>query len=441
MEIKKQPHSEESEIVVIASVLLGGAYVYDKVTTIVNSGDFFITVHQGYFELFGRMVSEGEDIDDITVLERMRNDGIEDDLGGIAKIYALQSRIDTPLRAGSAANTVAEKSRLRKIIRASRGAIEASEALLGTSEEISATLEDDIQKISDTSTKGSTLISSSVDELLVDFESMLDGTYETTAMPIGIDRIDSVLDSGGVGNGEVMVITAPTSCGKTQLALCAAIRKSITNGDAGLYVSFEMPAKQLVKRMAQTISGVNLKRIKDRVITREEKSRVWDAAERIRRSSLYIENGAKNIAELRAKARTHMRKHGITYIVIDYLQLVPWNPRLDKKDGIADVSHQIKLMAMELDIPVILLCQVNREGAKRESGLTLYDLKDSGDIENDADIVFLMWPNGKDVDEARRLDASGKPYVELCYNIAKQREGERDVKGKLKFISHFGRFQ
>jgi replicative DNA helicase len=126
---------------------------------------------------------------------------------------------------------------------------------------------------------------------------------------------------------------------------------------------------------------------------------------------------------------------------VDYLQLVPWDSKMKKHDAIAEVSHQIKLMAMELDIPVILLAQVNREGAKRDTGLTLYDLKDSGDIENDADIILLMWPDGTDVDDAKKIDSLGRPYTSLKYNIAKQREGERDQKGTLQFRNNIGRFQ
>lgn len=440
-DIKHQPHSVESETVVIASILMAGADCYDEISQIIKHTDFFKCSHQIFFDTFGRMVAEGKEIDDISVLEQIRKDGTEDELGGIAEIYSIQNKIDSPLTARVRAKEVLEKSKLRQIIRASREAQEFAYGMTESSDVVIASLEESIQKISDVSIQDSTSISSSVDELFADFDAMLDGTYEIQAMPLGIERIDSVLDSGGVGNGEVMVLTAPTSCGKTQMALCAAIRKSVTNGDPGLYFSFEMPSKQLVKRMAQTISGVNLKKIKDRVVSREEMERVKAAGARIKAAPMHIEHGVGSVAELRAKARTHMRKNKIEYIVIDYLQLIPWNPKLSKTEGIADVSHQIKMMAMELNIPVILLAQVNREGAKRDTGLTLYDLKDSGDIENDADIVFLMWPNGKDVDEAKRIDANGKPFIELRYNIAKQREGERDVKGTLKFINHFGRFQ
>ena len=115
---------------------------------------------------------------------------------------------------------------------------------------------------------------------------------------------------------------------------------------------------------------------------------------------------------------------------------------MQKHDGIAYNSHCIKQLAIELDIPVILLAQVNREGAKRDTGLGLYDLKDSGDIENDADIILLMWASQYgDVDRSRMTDPNGVPYIEMKYKIAKNREGERDTEGVFKFLNHIGRFQ
>jgi len=441
MHTQKLPSSEESEIIVIASILMGGAEVFDEVSQVLNSSDFFVANHQVYFDTFAKMAAKGAEIDEIEVLEQIRRDGVEERLGGVTAIYAIMSRIDTPRNAKRAAKEVLGKSKLRKIIRAARVAQEAAYNLDGTSESIAADLEDDIQKISDVEVNGSGLIAEATCELRDDIKSMLNGTYTTTSMPTGVSEIDKSLSVGGVGNGEVMVLSAPTSCGKTQFALCSALRSSVTHNQAGLYFSFEMPAKQLSKRMVQTVAGVNLKQANDGVMNTSDQQKVWDALEKVEKAPIYTEHYVKNIAELRAKARTHKRKHGIKWIVIDYLQLVPWDPRMKKHDAIAEVSHQVKLMAMELNLPVILLAQVNREGAKRDTGLTLYDLKDSGDIENDADIILLMWPDGKDVDEARKIDAEGKPYVSLKYNIAKQREGERDVKGTLKFISHYGRFQ
>jgi replicative DNA helicase len=142
--------------------------------------------------------------------------------------------------------------------------------------------------------------------------------------------------------------------------------------------------------------------------------------------------------DLRAKCRNLKRKHGISMIVIDYLQLIPWDGKMQKHDGIAEVSHSIKQMAMELNLPVILLAQVNREGAKRGK-LSIYDLKDSGDIENDADVILMMWPTCFDMAKSKKLDKAGKPYIDLSYSLVKNREGERDVVDKFIFDNSVGR--
>ena len=111
---------------------------------------------------------------------------------------------------------------------------------------------------------------------------------------------------------------------------------------------------------------------------------------------------------------------------------------MGKAEGIASISHKIKQMAIDLNIAIILLAQVNREGAKN-GRLKLYDLKDSGDIENDADVVLLMYPSNGDVDSSKSQDARGG-YTNLTYEIAKNREGERDIGGKFKFYHCTGRF-
>ena len=113
---------------------------------------------------------------------------------------------------------------------------------------------------------------------------------------------------------------------------------------------------------------------------------------------------------------------------------------MSKNDGVSFISHAIKQLAIELNIPIILLAQVNREGAKRDSGLSIHDLRDSGDIENDADVILLMWARGGDLNNCKQFDGK-TTYVELDYKIAKNREGERDLMGKFKFINHIGRFK
>jgi replicative DNA helicase len=270
--------------------------------------------------------------------------------------------------------------------------------------------------------------------------AMSENRYEFTALSTGIGHLDEKLDEGGIGKGEVFVISAPTSCGKSQLALNIVLRSAVQDKIPIGIFSFEMPAEQLMKRMIQTASAVNLRRIRDNVATSEEKERVFNALKKVREAPIVVEHFVRNIDELRSKARSMKRKNQIEALVIDYLQLIPYDVRMSKNDGIALVSHRIKQLAMELNIPVILLAQVNREGAKRDSGLSMHDLKDSGDIENDADVILLMWARGGDLQNCRVYDGETN-YLELNYKIAKNREGERDLMGKFKFINHIGRFQ
>ena len=237
-----------------------------------------------------------------------------------------------------------------------------------------------------------------------------------------------------------MVIAAPTSCGKSQLALNIALRAAMNDGVKSVIVSLEMPQKQVTQRLVQCLSQVNIKLIKDRVVSSKQMNSVNEALDTIGALNIKSIHSVKSIQDMASQVRTLVRADNIKMLIIDYLQLIPFgNGRMSKNDAIADVSHKIKQLALELNIPVLLLCQVGREGSKREGGLKLYDLKDSGDIENDADIVLLMWPKEGDVDASKKVDNYGS-YVEMQYNVAKNREGDRDVKGIFKFRNTIGRF-
>ena len=169
-------------------------------------------------------------------------------------------------------------------------------------------------------------------------------------------------------------------------------------------------------------------------------NKVREGCDLMKTLPIYTVHSIKNINELCSYARTMVRRHKVKLLVIDYLQLIPWsNKTMSKNDAVADISHTIKQLALELNVGVLLLSQVNREGAKREGGLAIYDLKDSGDIENDADAIILMWAEEGDIQMSKSLDGNGS-YIRMVYNIAKNREGERDVQGKLKFYANRGVF-
>tara|TARA_A100000171_G_scaffold81_1_gene93 strand:+ start:6657 stop:7970 length:1314 start_codon:yes stop_codon:yes gene_type:complete len=432
--------STEAEASVIASCLSNeDTLTYDSIAKIINKNDFYEYRYALLFQAIGELINASKEVNEITLTEKLRKDNNLDSVGGMPAIFAIMDSPSTPLAGRESAKIVLEHSRTRQLNRTYRLKLEEL-AEGGDLTEIASTTETALRNIMSDNSVANSLEDASKN-LKDRLHSIINGTYESNKIPTGIDHLDLKLDEGGIGLGEVFVIGAPTSCGKSQLALNLVLRSSITDDVPSLIFSFEMPANQLTKRMAQTTSAVNLRRYVDKVATKEEMKAVDDAIDKIGKAPIYTEHSVRSVDELRSKARIMKRKHGIKLIVIDYLQLVPYDSKLSKHEGISKVSHAIKQMAMELDVAVILLAQINRTGAMRESGLVLYDLKDSGDIENDADIVLLMSPNGGDIDHCRRHLDNGVTYLEMDYNVAKNREGERDLKGKFKFLNHIGRFQ
>lgn len=422
----------------IACLLLrGDSEVYDSVCTIVNEDDLYNQKHKDLFLCIKSILAKSQNIDEVLLLDEIRRRKLTITL---EEVFAIQNTTETASPAISSAKIVAQHSRARKLLRSARLAVEDL-ASGEDPDDVSVQLEADIQDVNKKVATASNL-GDSAKKLKEKFQQMIDGTYKTSSMPTGINHLDEKLDEGGIGKGEVMVISAPTSCGKSQLALNIVLRAAVADGKSVGIFSFEMPSEQLTKRMIQTSAAVNLKGFREGFQKQETIDRVFEATDRVGKAPIYTEHFVRNVDELRSKARAMKRKHGIEVLVIDYLQLIPFDPRMKKHDGVAYVSHCIKQLAIELDIPILLLAQVNREGAKRETGLSLYDLKDSGDIENDADIILLMWAAyDGDIDKSKMIDVNGSPYIDLRYKIAKNREGERDTFGNFKFINQIGRIQ
>tara|TARA_X000001388_G_scaffold43958_2_gene31050 strand:+ start:2152 stop:3477 length:1326 start_codon:yes stop_codon:yes gene_type:complete len=435
----EQPFALDAEEMVISSCLLSdGQSTYDIISQIVKPSDFFDESCRIIFCCMFELAQESKPIDEITVFDRIRRKNLEDQVGGISRLYEIQGKASTSLMALNSSRIVKERSQARTLLRASRT---ASETILSgaTAESVGVELDKTLRKIIDDNYTKDT-IKDAAGSIKDKLTAMDEGTYQFTSLSTGIDHLDEKLDEGGIGKGEVFVISAPTSCGKSQLALNIVLRASVTdNKPVGIF-SFEMPAEQLTKRMVQTASAVNLSRFKDRVATDKDKEKVYQTLENVKNAPIYTEHNVRNIDELKSKSRAMKRKYKIEALVIDYLQLIPYDTKMSKAEGISFISHGIKQLAIELNIPIILLAQVNREGAKRDSGLGIHDLRDSGDIENDADVILLMWARGGDLNNCRYSDGTTE-FIELNYKIAKNREGQRDLMGKFKFINHIGRFK
>jgi len=436
--VHQQPHNAEAEEGLIASCLLeDNTEVYDSVTPIVQSGDFYLQRCKILFDTIGALALQNKPINDVAVLEHLKTVKGVDEVGGIAGLLAITAKASTPSQAVFFAHTVVEKSRLRSLMRSCRLAVEDVESEEKGYEEIRAELEDCIFS-NPLPRQSNAKIGDSALELMEDIKRMQSGEYEPDVVKTHTNKLDEYLGNRGIAAGEVMTVAAPTSCGKSALALYIALQAVTKDGHSCGIFSLEMPQKQLTKRLAQVMSGVNIRMVEEKVASKEQMTRVNDTISTLTNLPIYTSHSVKNADDLCSQTRQFVHKYGVKILVIDYLQLIPFDARKGKAEGISNISHKIKQMAIDLNIAVILLAQVNREGVK-SGKLKLYDLKDSGDIENDADIVLLMYPTEGDFESSKEFDNKGA-YTKMYYEIAKNREGERDIGGMFKFYHCIGRF-
>jgi len=434
-----QPHSVDAEKKLIASCLFpGDSSVYDTVRPLIEAEDFYVLRYRLLYQAIGELSQKSNPIDIVSLSEHLKSVRGFDDVGGAAGIMSLvDGEAYTELTAKFYANVVAEKARLREIMRSCRLAVENVEAESLTYDEIRSTLEAEITE-RPLRSQNKSGIGSSAEELLEDIARMQSGDYVADVVKTHTNNLDSELGNRGIAAGEVMTVAAPTSCGKSALALYIVSQAVAKDGHACGVFSLEMPQKQLTKRLTQVISGVNLRSVEDNIAKPDQVKRVHETIEGLKTMPVYTSHAVKSADDLYSQTKQFVQKHGVKLLVIDYLQLIPFSSKMGKAEGIASISHKIKQMAIDLNIAIILLAQVNREGAKN-GRLKLYDLKDSGDIENDADVVLLMYPSNGDVDSSKSQDARGG-YTSLTYEIAKNREGERDIGGTFKFYHCTGRF-
>ncbi len=440
-EKQQHPHSSESEEGLLACCLLDPS-TYDDISSIVSSDDIYAQRNRIIFDAIGKLASGGEDFSEIELLELLRNQGNEEMVGGIATIYSLQDKVETPSHARYFAEVVREKSKLRQIQRLTRMATEDA-TNNKPSDAISAEIDAGLIDLNRNAQEDST-ISSATAELWEDIEAMQRGEYEP-GLRFGVPVWDEMLP-WGMENGSVTYLAAPTSCGKTQGALNVTLKQAITDGKPCGYFSYEMPAKQLARRMLQTVSAVNIGRVRDGVATPNEMKRVVEAREKLQSSTILVDRRNREIAGLSSLARQWKRKHGIKFLVIDYLQqLHGAHTNSELVASVAYNSPRIKELALDLNIPVIVLSQVNREAVKRldscpDKGLLTHDLIGGSAIENDADNILLWWPAKGDPDESREHDGV-VPFMRMRGQFAKEREGTRGKRFDFQFIENLGRFK
>ena len=433
------PKNLEAEQALLSCLCVEGTTdAYDSISNIIKKEDFYEYKNGIVFGAISSLASKGEAIDTISLCEELKQLGSLEEVGGAVEVMMRTDGSQTSTSTKYFANIVSEKAKLRDMIKSFRIGVEDAISENKKASEISGAVQNKLIEL-EVGSDDKSPVKDTVNALREDFDSMMKGEYTHNAVETHIEHLDEKLGCRGIGLGEVLVIAAPTSCGKSQLALNICARNiSRDNTPCGI-VSLEMPQKQIIKRLTACMSGVPLAKIQDKVANENDMHMVNDALEQIEKSKIYTIHSVKNINDLTAQIRAMHRRHKVKLVVVDYLQLIPFNSANSKAEAVSDMSHKIKQLALDLNIAIVLLSQVNREGSRSDAGLELYHLRDSGDIENDADVIILMWPFNTDLADSKRTDATGT-YALMKYKIAKNREGERDLKGQFKFFNQYGRF-
>lgn len=412
------PHSVESEQSILGSILLDKEAII-TVTETIKPEDFYKEAHKIIYECMMKLNNKNEPIDLITLTEELKKQGHLEDIGGISYITSLSTIVPTTSNVKYYADIVKEKSVLRKLIRVSND-------ILNLGYDSSIKVEDILEKaekqIFDISQEKSSEDFQTINSVLMDTYDTIEKLYtnkeDITGITTGFDDLNK--KTNGLQRTDLLLVAARPAMGKTAFSL-NLVQNAALKGDASVAVfSLEMSKEQLVQRMLSAQSHVELKKIKTGSLDENDWPRIIDAMSVLSNANIYIDDtpGIK-IGELRSKCRKLKIEKGLDLILIDYLQLMEGDGGNEsRQQEISKISRSLKIIAKELNCPVVALSQLSRAPEQRSDHRPmLSDLRESGAIEQDADIVMFLYR-----DEYYHPDSERKNIGEII--IAKNRHGE-----------------
>lgn len=413
------PQSLDSERALLGALLLKPDAIHDVSDTI-RPDSFYAEKHRIIFEMMRELSERGEPIDILSLSERLTANGNLERIGGRAYIAELSGSAPAPGNFAHYADLVSRKSVMRNLIDAS---YEITEAAYDEAQDVVQTLDDAEKKIMAIGNASASHKFIAISEKLAGawdrIEDMSKNKNGIRGIPTGFPDLDTLLS--GLHPSDLIILAARPSMGKTALALDIARNAAVRHDVPVGIFSLEMSSEQIVDRMLSAESYVDSWRMRTGAIHAEEDfSKIRDALENLSKAPIYIDDKpAQNILSMRAVARRLKRERGIGLIIVDYLQLMaPTNTKQSDSmvQQVTEISRSLKQLARELEVPVLALSQLSRAVEQRGGKPRLSDLRDSGSIEQDADVVMFIHRDDK------RNPDSDKPNVAEIL-IEKHRNG------------------
>ena len=429
------PHNLEAEKAVLGAVLIHNPQINLAVELGIASQDFYRHAHQQIFDKMVSLSERDEVIDLVTLKEELNRAGNLNEVGGPAYIAALVDGVPKSTNVEYYAKIVKEKAILRSLIGSANKILSTAYQAEADSDEQLDRAEQSIFKIADQRLKGG----------FVKLHELLPGGVETieklqehkdflTGVPTGFTDLDRL--TSGFQPSDLVIVAARPAMGKTSLALnIAQYVGTKTEKTVGVF-SLEMSKEQLFLRMLTSEARINARRFRDGYLGSEEYKKLSDALGALGEASVFIDDSSSiTVLEMRAKARRLKSEHGLHLLIVDYLQLMQGRGRFENRNlELASISRSLKSLAKELKVPVVALSQLSRAPESRsEHRPQLSDLRESGALEQDADVVLFIYRE----DQYDRK-AENENTAEVI--IGKQRNGPTGTV-RLAFLKEITRFE
>ena len=438
-QLRIPPHSVESESSVLGGLLLDNA-AWDRVSDLLQENDFYRFEHRMVFAAIGALINLSRPADVITVFEQLSGQGRAEEIGGLAYLNALAQYVPSAGNIRRYAEIVRERAILRKLVSASDEI--STNAFNPKGRPVASILDEAEQKIFNIGEEGARTkqgfqaMDTLVVALLDRVTEMADNPNDVTGVPTGFYDLDRL--TAGFQAGDLIVLAARPSMGKTALAINIAEHVALNEGLPVAVFSMEMGAAQLAVRIVGSIGRIDQSHLRTGKLTDEEWPRLTEAIEKLRTISLHIdETAGLTSSELRANARRLSRKCGkLGLIVVDYLQLMSGSSSdgENRATELGEISRGLKMLAKELQCPVMALSQLNRSVETRpDKRPMMSDLRESGAIEQDADIIMFIYR-----DDYYHKDSKDPGVAEII--IGKQRSGPTGSV-RLTFLKPLTRFE
>jgi len=420
--LKNIPANLEAEQALIGSILIEPERL-DEIVSIVSSVDFYDTKHRYIFSVFEQLHDENLPIDIISVCDKLRDQGLLEKVGGELYVAQLADSVPTSAHAEMYAHIVRDKAILRELISAGSQIVETAYSDSNV-DEILDQAERIIFRIAESkATKSYIDIRNALTDVFEHLEELRDKHAKglsgfVTGIPTGFKKLDEM--TSGFHKSDLIIVAARPSVGKTAFALNLA-KNMATTGESSVGIfSLEMSREQLVQRLLCMESLVDLQKVRRGWLSDEEWKRLMRGASNLMKANIVVDDESNlEPRVLRAKARRMKKEYDVDAIFVDYLQLMSMDSRRDnRQQEISEISRSLKLLARELDISIIALSQLSRAVEQRDNKRPrLSDLRESGAIEQDADLVIFLYR-----DEYYRKQNIDLPH-ETEVIIGKQRNG------------------